>query len=191
MSKKTKKGNRHAATISLCTGAVMLAGGLVSVEAVIREARKDHSVKSAEHITGASLNSYNLLKACSDEKGRISVTEAGTILDLTPAEVNSLSALADRGGTVSYRDAAKVFHSSKSVREVRVDGIIAAIKRADTAGAFSEIEKLAKGRREMTGDTRTKLMEKYGLSAEKFDFYYNVATSVSKMPNGAHIGAVM
>jgi hypothetical protein len=57
--------------------------------------------------------------------------------------------------------------------------------------AFAEIEELARGRRELTSDTRSKLMQKYGISQETLGVYYNIASSVSKMPNGAQIGAIM
>jgi hypothetical protein len=191
MAKKSKKRNAGVKTIAVCTGAVMLAGGLVTVQAAPKEARKDLVVKSGERVTGANLNSYQLLQACSDKRGRISVADASKLLNLTADEASKLKALADRRGTVSYRDAAKVFHSTRPVRQVSVAVVIETIKRADATGAFSEIEELAKGRRELTADTRSKLTQKYGISKETVAVYYNIASSVSKMPSGAQIGAIM
>jgi hypothetical protein len=191
MSTKSKKRNSSVKTIAACTGAVMLAGGLVTVQAAPKEIHKDSVVKSDERVTGAKLNSYQLLQVCSDKRGRISVTDASKLLNLTPDEVTKLKALADGRGTVSYRDAVKVFHSTKAVRQVSVAAVIETLKRADTTGAFKEIEELAKGRRELTSETRSKLMQKYGISQETLGIYYDIASSVSKMPSGAQIGAIM
>jgi hypothetical protein len=191
MSTKSKKRKCGVKTIAVDTGAVMLAGGLVTVQAAPKEARKDLVVKSGPRVTGANLNSYQLLQACSDKRGRISVADAGKLLNLTAEEVTKLKALADRRGTVSYRDAVKVFHGTKPLRQVNVAVVIETVKKADTTGAFAEIEELARSRRELTTDTRSKLMQKYGISQETLGVYYNIASSVSKMPNGAQIGAIM
>jgi hypothetical protein len=187
----SKKRNRGVKTIAACTGAVMLAGGLVTVQAAPKAISKGRVVKSGEQITGAKLNSYQLLQVCSDKRGRISVADASKLLNLTADEVTKLKALADKRGTVSYRDAVKVFHSTKPLRQVSVATVIETIKKADTTGAFAEIEELAKGRRELTADTRSKLTQKYGISNETLAVYYNIASSVSKMPSGAQIGAIM
>jgi plasmid maintenance system antidote protein VapI len=191
MSTKSKKRNCGVKTIAVCTGAVMLAGGLVTVQAAPRETRKDRVLKSGERVTGAKLNSYQLLQVCSDKRGRISVTDASKLLNLTADEVTKLKALADGRGMVSYRDAVKVFHSTKAVRQVSVAAVMETIKRADTTGAFTEVEELAKGRRELTTDTRSRLTQKYGISQEALRVYYDIASSVSKMPSGAQIGAIM
>jgi hypothetical protein len=191
MSTKSKKRNCSVKTIAVCTGAAMLAGGLVTVQAAPREIRKDRVIKSGARVTGANLNSYHLLQVCSDRRGRISVGDASKLLNLTAEEVTKLKALADERGTVSYRDAVKVFHSTKALRHVSVTVVIDTIKRADPTGAFTEIEELAKGRRELTAETRSKLTQKYGISQETLGIYYDIASSVSKMPNGAQIGAIM
>jgi hypothetical protein len=192
MSEKSKKRTRCVKTMAVCTGAAMLAGGLVTVPAAPQEIRKERVVKSDARVTGANLNSYHLLQVCSDKRGRISVADARKLLDLTVEEGNKLEALADRRGTVSYQDAARVFHGTKTVRQVRVAVVVETIKRADTTGAYAAIEELAKGRRQLTAETRSDLMHKYGISQETIGYYYDIASAVAKMPPGGRmIGAIV
>jgi hypothetical protein len=168
----------------------MLASGLVDAQAPARVIRKSSPFQMDGRITGANINSYHLLELCS-VRGRISVATARKLLDLSAEDVTKLQAFADKRGTVSYREAADVFHSTNTPRQVRVETVVEMIRSTDTKKVYPVIEELAKGGRQLTPELRRELGHKYGMSQEMLDHYYDIASALVKVPLGARVtGAI-